>query len=169
MDLFHLNSLWVGLGSVLSPCQLITCCAWLGCGSSEAGGGGGGQALVGNLGGARLPRSLCDNRESHELHLQLEKSLTLQQQQQQHLWVQPGKESSSRRGAGCSHPPPGALGTAAHLRAQPGHESSTPGTNHHPGHRGKLCPRLMGPATLRGPSPVTRHLIKDARALTRSR
>lgn len=56
------------------------------------------------------------------------------------IWEGVAGEREQEEGADCSHTLlHGAPGSAAHLQACPGHESSTLGRNHHPGHRGKLA------------------------------
>lgn len=55
-------------------------------------------------------------------------------------WEGVAGEGEQEEGAGCPHALlHGAPGSAAHLQACPGHQSSAPGRNHHPGHRGKLA------------------------------
>lgn len=55
-------------------------------------------------------------------------------------WERVPGEGEQEEGAGHSHTLfHGASGSAARLLACPGHESSMSGSNHHPGHQGKLA------------------------------
>lgn len=75
-------------------------------------------------------------------------------------WEGAAREGEQEEGAGCSHPPPGAPGTAAHLRARPGHESSPPGTNHTRA-TGESLPEIDG--TCRAPRAISAYTAPHQR------
>lgn len=123
------------LGSVLSPSQLTACYTWYCCCTAfvhlwlERGGG---QALVGDFVDTRLRWSHHDNLSFQEPRRILSSTSgwrhpsPCSSSTSRPSWEGVAGEGEQEKGAGCSHSlPHGAPGSAAHLQACPGHESST--------------------------------------------